>query len=130
MLDNGHTYITDVNGRVSKVEAQLSLTAMDRNPYQQACVGKCGQAGDEGGHLVAASLGGAGDRINLVPQSSTLNRSDWKAMENYLRKELEAGKTVSIKIEVGYSAGGGVRPDSFIVNAMIDGKPWIKEFSQ
>lgn len=51
-------------------------------------------------------------------------------MENYLRKELEAGKTVSIKIDVGYSAGGGVRPDSFIVNAMIDGKPWIKEFSQ
>jgi len=84
-------------------------------------VGKCGQAGDEGGHLVAVSLGGAGDRINLVPQSSTLNRSDWKAMENYLRKELEAGKTVSIKIDVGYSAGGGVRPSGFGVTIEVNG---------
>lgn len=93
-------------------------------------MGKCGQAGDEGGHLVAASLGGAGDRINLVPQSSTLNRKDWKAMENYLRKELEAGKTVSIKIDVGYSAGGGVRPSIFLVEANIGGQIVRFPFSQ
>ena len=76
------------------------------------------------------ALGGAGDRINRVPQSSTLNRSDWKAMENYLRKELEAGKTVSIKIEVGYSAGSGVRPSAFLVEANIGGQIVRFPFSQ
>jgi len=86
--------------------------------------------GDHSGRLVAASLGGASHRINLVPQSSTLNRKDWKAMENYLRKELEAGKTVSIKIDVGYSAGGGVRPNNFTVNAIIDGEKREFKFTQ
>ena len=42
-------------------------------------------------------------------------------MENQLRAELAAGKNVSVKIEVGYPAGGGVRPDSFFVTATIDG---------
>lgn len=86
--------------------------------------------GDHSGRLVAASLGGASHRINLVPQSSTLNRKDWKAMENYLRKELEASKTVSIKIDVGYSAGGGVRPNNFTVNAIIDGEKREFKFTQ
>ena len=103
---------------------------MDRNGYQQVCSGQSGCVGDDGGHLIASSLGGAGDRVNMVPQASTLNRQDWKAMENFFRSELEAGKTVNVKIDVGYPASGGARPDGFIVNAMIDGKPWSKEFTQ
>lgn len=35
---------------------------MDRNGYQQARTGKCGNVGDDGGHLIASSLGGAGDQ--------------------------------------------------------------------
>ena len=103
---------------------------MDRNEYLQGWAGRSGCVCDDGGHLIASSLGGAGDRVNMVPQASTLNRQDWKAMENFFRSELDAGKTVSLKIDVGYPASGGVRPDSFIVNAMIDGKPWNKEFKQ
>ncbi|THF59460.1 hypothetical protein E6O51_15840 [Pseudothauera rhizosphaerae] len=78
--------------------------------------------GDEGGHLIASSLGGAGDKINIVPQASTLNRGDWKAMENELRDALKAGKEVSVKIEVGYPVGSGVRPNEFKVFATVDGK--------
>lgn len=83
--------------------------------------GKCGNPGDEGGHLIASSLGGAGDRINIVPQTATLNRGDWKAMENAFRAALNDGKSVTVKIDVGYPAGGGVRPDTFFVTATIDG---------
>lgn len=75
--------------------------------------------GDDGGHLIAASLGGAGDRINIVPQASTLNRREWKAMETMLKNEIDAGKKVSVKIDVGYPAGGGARPETFIVVAKI-----------
>ncbi|MGJ4748666.1 DNA/RNA non-specific endonuclease, partial [Leptospira sp. SA-E8] len=120
--DNGHTYITDTNGRVSKVEGGLSLEAMDRNKYQQGCAGQSGCVGDDGGHLIASSLGGADDRINLVPQESMLNQGDWRAMENYLRGELQAGKSVSVKIEVGYSDAGGVRPSEFRVIAVVDSR--------
>lgn len=88
-------------------KGQLSLTKMDRNAYQQACAGKCGNVGDDGGHLIASSLGGAGDRVNIVPQASTLNRRDWKMMENQLRQDLKDGKSVSMKIEVGYPPNGG-----------------------
>lgn len=111
-------------GRVNKVEGQLSLDKMDRNTHQQRVVGKAENAtGDEGGHLIASSLGGAGDRINIVPQARTLNRGDWKAMENTIRKELEAGKSVSVKIEVGYPSGNTTRPDKFVVTPTINGIP-------
>ena len=85
----------------------LSLNKMDSNQYQQGCAGASGCAGDDGGHLIASALGGAGDRVNIVPQASTLNRGEWKAMENELAGYLKEGKSVSVKIEVGYPAGGG-----------------------
>lgn len=130
MLDNGHAYITDAAGRVKEVTGDLNLTTMDRNLYQQCTTGKCGNVGDEGGHLIASSLGGAGDKINIVPQAATLNRGDWKAMENQLRDALNAGKDVNVKIEVGYPPSGGTRPNSFTVVATINGKPKPFEFHQ
>jgi hypothetical protein len=126
-LDNGHKYMTDASGRVSEVEGKLSLTTMDRNTYQQCAAGKCGEIGDDGGHLIASSLGGAGDRINIVPQASTLNRGDWKAMENELCNALRDGKSVSVKIDVGYPVGSRARPNEFQVFANIGGQ--LKEFT-
>lgn len=120
-LDNGHVYLTDAAGRVKSVEGELSLGKMDRNTYQQCGTGKCGEAGDEGGHLIAAALGGAGDRINLVPQSQLLNRGDWRSMERAFQNALKEGKKVSVKIEVGYPPNSGVRPNAFIVEASING---------
>jgi hypothetical protein len=129
-LSNGHVYRTDSLGRVSEVEADLAKVRMDRNPYQQCVTGKCGEIGDQGGHLIAATLGGAGDRINLVPQAAILNQGPWKAMENEFRKALEAGKEVKVKIEVGYPSGGGVRPNSFKVTAVVDGATIKRTFTQ
>ncbi|AIC13789.1 DNA/RNA non-specific endonuclease [Xylella fastidiosa subsp. morus] len=73
--------MTDAAGRVKSIEANLLLKEMDRNTYQKLCVGKCGEVGDEGGYLIASILGGAGDRINLVPQALALNRIGWRKME-------------------------------------------------
>nr|WP_236101090.1 DNA/RNA non-specific endonuclease [Pseudomonas argentinensis] len=57
-LSNGHVYVTDSAGRVSSVSGKLDLNKMDRNKYQQCQVGRCGNPGDDGGHLIASSLGG------------------------------------------------------------------------
>jgi len=122
VLDNGHSYVTDAAGRVKEVGGELTLTTAARNTYQQCATGKCGDVGDEGGHLIASSLGGAGDKINLVPQAASLNRGPWANMEAELREALAAGKEVKVKIDVGYPAGGGVRPSEFVVSTVIDGK--------
>lgn len=80
--------------------------------------------------MIASALGGSGDRINMVPQASTLNRGDWKAMENELAGYLKQGKEVSLKVEIGYPAGGGVRPNNFEVTVKVDGRTFIREFEQ
>ncbi len=51
-------------------------------------------------------------------------------MENQLRDALNAGKDVSVKIEVGYPPSGGVRPSEFKVLATIDGKIVPFKFKQ
>ncbi|EWS76922.1 DNA/RNA non-specific endonuclease [Xylella taiwanensis] len=67
--------------------------------------------------MIASSLGGAGDKINLVPQAKILNRSDWKEMENMFRQALQDGKSVNVNIDVYYPVNGGVRPNKFVVKA-------------
>ena len=42
-------------------------------------------------------------------------------MENSIRKELEAGKSVSVRIEVSYPNGNTTRPDKFVVTPTING---------
>lgn len=51
-------------------------------------------------------------------------------MENELRDALKAGKEVSVKIELGYPAGGSVRPSKFVVTAYVDGERIVKRFYQ
>lgn len=51
-------------------------------------------------------------------------------MENEFKAAIESGKKVSIKIDVGYPPGGGVRPNEFVVTAMIDGERVVKRFYQ
>lgn len=80
--------------------------------------------------MIASALGGAGDSVNMVPQASTLNRADWKAMEQFLMNELKAGNSVSVKIDVGYPASGGGRPSEFTVIAKIGNEFKRFEFSQ
>ncbi|WP_422470479.1 DUF637 domain-containing protein, partial [Acinetobacter sp. BJFS-203] len=92
LLPNGAAYVTDNSGNVKEVTANLRNILMDRNNYQQSIAGKSGISGDQGGHLIAASLGGSGDRINLVPMAKTLNNGSWKAMESELANAVKLGK--------------------------------------
>jgi hypothetical protein len=51
-------------------------------------------------------------------------------MENELRRELEAGKSVSVKIKLEYPTGPGVRPAQFKVAAMVGDEPRFFSFRQ
>lgn len=52
-VDGDKTYHTDAQGRTSLAASTLTPTKNDRNGYQQCKAGKCGNTGDEGGHLIA-----------------------------------------------------------------------------
>jgi hypothetical protein len=130
LLDNGHAYITDAAGRVKTVEGKLDLDTMARNQYQQTAVNQAGNPGDHGGHLIASVLGGAGDKVNMVPQAGTLNLNGYRTMERELQRELALGKKVEVKIELVYPKGGGVRPSEFVVTANIGGKIVPYKFKQ
>jgi hypothetical protein len=99
-------------GRFVQKSKQSGLTVSISNPVISAVptVQQMKKAtGDEGGHLIASAQGGAGDQINIVPQDRTLNRGAWRDMEKYLKQELDAGKSVTTKIEAGYPPDGGLR---------------------
>ncbi|HFF8525196.1 TPA: DNA/RNA non-specific endonuclease, partial [Providencia rettgeri] len=128
-VDGNNTYRTDSQGRVQSVEAKLSLNTNDRNSYQQCKAGKCGIAGDEGGHLIGTRFNGPGEKINIVPMNSNLNRVEWKKMENSWAEALKNGKQVNVKIEPVYS-GNSARPTKFNVKYTIEGeRPVIKNFT-
>ncbi|MDR6675090.1 hemagglutinin repeat-containing protein [Xanthomonas sp. 1678] len=122
-VDGNKVYRTNSNGDVEYVEANLSLSTKDRNTYQQCKAGKCGLADDEGGHLVASIFDGPGEKLNLVPMNSNLNKGAWKAMENEWADALKEGKSVKIKIEPSYTGNG--RPDKFNVTYQIGSEPPI-----
>jgi filamentous hemagglutinin len=126
-LVNNYLYKTDNLGRIKSVEGDIILSKADRAKYQQSKVGKSGNAGDEGGHLIASIFNGPGEKLNLVPMNGNFNKGAWKAMENKLADAAAAGKRVEVKIEVKYSADGS-RPADMRVIALTDGKPKIYSF--
>lgn len=134
-------YKTDKLGRVDNVTAKLESKVTGRNVDQQVrsvyqkdgnWSGKMpdGRAApkDDGGHLIANVLGGAGEQINYVPMLRNLNRGAYKNMENSLVKALKGGKEVFIDINLLYK-GSSKRPDKLMVYYTINGVPYKRIFS-
>lgn len=134
-------YKTDKLGRVDNVTAKLESKITGRNVDQQVrsvyqkdgnWSGKMpdGRAApkDDGGHLIANVLGGAGEQINYVPMLRNLNRGAYKKMENTLVKAAKKGKEVCMDIKLIYK-GSSKRPDKLIVHYTIDGVAYKRIFS-
>ena len=127
-VDDNYAFSTDSLGRTNKVEGELNLSTKDRNKYQQCKAGICGNADDEGGHLIASIFNGPGEKINLVPMNGNLNKGEWKKLENTWAGALNEGKSVRVAVEPVYS-GNTVRPVSFKIEYSIgNGRPIIKVF--
>jgi hypothetical protein len=121
LLDNGHAYTTDTFGRVVKADGVLDVGKADRNTWQQAAAGHVGGEGYDGGHLIASLFGGAGERINLVPQLSSVNRGEFREMERQWAQAVLDGKAVRVEVSPVYSGTSGV-PDLISVRYWVDGK--------
>jgi T4-like virus tail tube protein gp19. len=75
-----------------------------------------------GGHIIAQIFNGPGEQINYVPQAQTLNRGDWKAMENEWKEALNKIPPDEVKVDIQIIYGGeSKRPNRFIVKYTIGG---------
>ena len=141
-VDGRHVYVTDGAGRVTHVQSQLEYTPpataeLSRSSGAQLAAGGPDRLQfDQGGHLVAASLGGPGEGINLVAMAKELNgagKNNWWALEADWRKALKAdpGADIRVSVEIDYPAGGGARPSGFEVRYSINGgDDVVREFEQ
>jgi DNA/RNA non-specific endonuclease len=120
LLDNGHAYMTDALGRVTKAEGVLDLKRLDPNAYQQLMAGKLGGEGYDGGHLIAKLFGGAGEKINLIPQLSSVNRGELRVLEKEWADAIRAGKEVKVEVRPVY-VGTSKVPDEVVVDHWLNG---------
>jgi hypothetical protein len=122
------SYLTDGSGRVSEINVgSIKSNTVPANGYQRrkAVTAKGGdKVNDQGGHLLAARFGGAGEQINLVPMKKSINQAGgtWYQMEQEWANALSqpGGKVENIKIKIlDYDAKG--RPGRFEVTCNING---------
>jgi hypothetical protein len=115
-------YETDPIGRVEKVAVGdlQQTTRSERLRHNPNTPGKL--LGDHAGHLVGDRFGGSPNLENLITQSSKVNLSQYKIIENRWAKALAEGKKVSYDIEIKYHNNSDKRPSSFNIVYYIDGQ--------
>lgn len=120
--ENGYSYKTDESGRISNASTKelQSKTHEDRLPHNPKTPGKL--AGDHAGHLFGDRFGGSPELDNLVSQTSKVNLSEYKKIENIWAKAIKDEKKVAVDIKINYPSGGS-RPSSFEIEYTIDGIP-------
>ncbi|GAA0894360.1 hypothetical protein GCM10009122_40410 [Fulvivirga kasyanovii] len=118
----GYVGHTDALGRMTKVETpSLKVSNAPRKSHYKKTPGK--QSGDHAGHIFGDRFGGSRDLDNLVSQTSDVNLSKFKKIENQWAEAISSGKKVEVTVDIGYS-GNNVRPTNFTVRWKIDGKPF------
>jgi hypothetical protein len=88
--------------------------------------------GDEGGHLIANSVGGSRYPDNVVPMKGELNRgeaSEWRKMERDVYRYVKQGKNVeNFRVQVLYNKPTSRRPSGFTVTYDLDGGTYYSQF--
>lgn len=119
-MDEIVNYCVKHQDKCKKLYPTLEKLGLYYGNNKQLKKDKQGIDGDEGGHVIASILNGAGEKINMVPMNANLNQGAWKQVENTWVKALQEGKIVKVKIEPVYN-GGNIRSDSFRIRYAIDG---------
>jgi hypothetical protein len=123
---NGNVYKTDDKGRIISCESKPKHTP--ENPRDIEAQKKAGgddrKPNDQGGHIVGRDMNGDGGAGNLIAMDSRINQSDYKRMENDIKRALDEGKEVTTKTDIIYN-GDSERPDKIVVTVTVDGKDTV-----
>lgn len=119
-----NTAIIDIDPATNRPRS-VSATIMDdagANPRGDNAteIGRLGNEGDHGGHLIAHRFMGDVPDSGIVPQAGNLNTGAWKKMENewadWINKYQPAeGNHVEIDVNIDIDPPGAVRPNRFDV---------------
>ena len=128
------SYKTDSIGRVCRTyERHTTKRATDRNEARgdlsKIAKSKGGMNGAVGGHIVAHSIDGPMEAINILPMDNTFNnKGDWKEMENLFKKEYQADRDFDVRRIISYQDQTQI-PSKIDVDAIIQGeyKSWSFE---
>lgn len=135
---NGVAWETDALGRPIRVSGAPSGSAAGRSPGVQRGIGHEGIDGDVGFHILADSLGGPTNRLNVVPGNgkplgdglANLNQGRYSQMESYLREALGNNQAVQVDIVPQYRPDNlTTRPDVFTVQTWVNGRYREFEFT-
>lgn len=126
---NGNTYKTDKHANIISCDAKPKYTpdGVRNTKEQMETGGEERREDDDGGHILARIIGGSEGIENLVAMRRTLNRGDYKRMENEIVKALQDGKEVKMHIDLEYE-DGSKRPSKIRVEYTIDDEKTISEF--
>lgn len=126
------SYKTDSWGRVIRTEFTIDKDYLSYpnlyNAKDITAAGKLkgGLAGDDGGHLLAQQFGGSSTVLNVVPMKSSVNKGEYKKLEELWRKAADNGKVVKAKVNLKYGNSKSERPDWIEVVYEIDGEKFTK----
>jgi len=128
--EHKYDYETDHLGRIEKFSTDdLKLTTRnERLPHDANTPGK--ESGDHAGHLAGDRFGGFPEIDNLVSQSSKVNLSTYKKIENEWARALKAKppKQITVDVKVNYD-GDSIRPSGFKVTYEIDGEITVRNLT-
>ena len=127
-------YVPDSLGRAKLAEGWLKPAPGGRLPSAQARLGRGYNVGTprqlHATHLIADTLGGAGDARNLVMLDRQINLGAIASLENTLRKRIAAGEQLFLRVQAQYVGGGSrsVMADRLIYEVFrSDGKSLVKD---
>lgn len=128
-INENNTYKTDDQSRITSYDSKPKYTTEGSRDLaeQKEIGGDERKSDDDGGHLVAKVLGGSEGKENLVPMRRTINRGDYKKMENEIATACKENKDVSLHGEVKYN-GDSQRPSIINTEYQIDDKKIVSQF--
>ena len=123
----GYDFEADEQDRTVRASGQLRLQPdQPRSRSAQTNAGKPNrEPKDHGGHFIAREFGGPEISYNHFAQNARFNLSEYRAIENKWKKDLKAGKRVTVDIRAAYT-GNSQRPDWIFVFSNIGGVDEIK----
>ncbi len=137
-----YAWETDNLGRVTEASGTVRLDALDgragTDGISTSVIGKEGQPGDVGFHLIGDQFGGPTNRLNVVPGNGArvnpngppnLNQGQYGKFERSMKRAaqdpLNAGKNVEVRISPQYGRGNTTsRPDQFEASYRVESGEW------
>ena len=132
VIYKGFTFQTDHSGRLIAASGKLRKMDDQSDRKWDSTIKEIGQGyerkDDDRGHAIPHRFGGPDSIINAFPQDSSINRGEFKSLENELASEVNNGREVFYKVTPIYK-GDSHRPVGIAVHYSVDGVSRMRFFN-